>query len=205
MFTRIKLFQLLLTPILFGVAGVSGALLAQTFSCGTAPVTETVLYQRYQAVGFIPGSAQTASNIQTSYNIPIKTFVITSGGVNNFPDPDFWMQEAIRWMNERTKNVNISFYLSGVENRENPTYFALNVNSPQSLIQLTDLYGDPQALNVFIVDAIVGASGFYVSRNGAVNNAVVISREASSQMHVLAHEVGHFLGLAHTFENSLGV
>ncbi|MDX2067106.1 MAG: M12 family metallo-peptidase [Haliscomenobacter sp.] len=205
MYTKFKFFFLSLSLALLIGLGVNDYLHAQT-GCGTEPISEAELYQRFQTVGFIPGSAQTASNIQTSYSIPIKVFVITSGQVNNFPDPEFWVQEAIRWMNERTKSENFSFYLCGIENKENPSYFTLNISNSTPLVQLTDLYGDPQALNVFIVNELVGlnAVGVYGSRNGMVNNAIALSVGAYQDISVFAHEVGHFLGLAHTHENSIG-
>lgn len=188
------------------VLGVNNYLGAQS-GCGTEPISEAELYQRFQSVGFLPGSAQTASNIQTSYSIPIKVFVITNGGVNYFPAPEFWTQEAIRWLNERTKSENFTFYLCGIENKENPNYYSLDIGTSTQLVQLTDLYGDPQALNVFIVDQLTGgnsAVGVYYSRNGIVNNAIAISVGAYQDISIFAHEVGHFLGLAHTFENSYG-
>lgn len=186
--------------------GLNSYLQAQT-GCGTEPISEAELYQRFQAVGFIPGSAHTASNIQTSYSIPVKVFVITSGGINNFPDPEFWVQGAIRWLNERTKSENFTFYLCGVENKENPSYYTIDATTTTPIVQLTDLYGEPQALNVFIIDQFVGKPGvvgLYGKRNGTVNNAIAVSVGAYQDISIFAHEVGHFLGLAHTFENSLG-
>jgi Cohesin domain len=191
---------LLIGLFLFNVS----ALIGQNNFCGTASISEQALAQRFTAVGFIPGSTQTASSIQTSYSIPIKTIVIRSGGVSNFPDPRFWMDEAIRWMNERFKSQNISFYQCNYWQIEDPSYYSFSKNS-NALIELTDLYGDAQALNVFIVGDIIGAAGVYVTRsNNVVNNAVALDAGSYSAMSNLAHEVGHFLGLVHTHENTEG-
>jgi hypothetical protein len=178
------------------------ALFGQNNFCGTPPISEQALAQRFAAVGFVPGSTQTASSIQTTYSIPIKTVLVrNAAGVNSFPDPRFWMEEAIRWMNERFKTQNISFYQCNYQVVDDGNFFNLQ---PTALLQLTDLYGDAQALNVFIVENITdGTDGKYVSRNGNVNNAVAIDLGTYKAISNLAHEVGHFLGLAHTHENTL--
>jgi hypothetical protein len=179
------------------------ALLGQNNFCGTPIISEQALAQQFAAVGFVPGSTQTASSIQTTYSIPIKTVLVrNASGVNNFPDPRFWMEEAIRWMNERFKTQNISFYQCNYQVVDNGTYSNLQ---PTALLQLTDLYGDAQALNVFIVETITdGSDGIYVKRNGNVNNAVAIDVGTYKGMSNLTHEIGHFLGLVHTHEFTSG-
>jgi hypothetical protein len=191
---------LLIGLFLLNLSALSG----QNNFCGTPPISEQALAQRFAAVGFLPGSTQTASSIQTTYSIPIKTVLVrNAAGVNSFPDPRFWMEEAIRWMNERFKTQNISFYQCNYQVVDDANYVNLQ---PPSLIQMTGLYGDAQALNVFIVENIAtGADGVYQpGPNGSVNNAVALDLGSYKAVSNLAHEVGHFLGLVHTHEFTAG-
>jgi hypothetical protein len=179
------------------------ALFGQNFSCGTVAPTEQVRLQSYQAVGFGPGAISTASSIQTTFNIPIKAYVITNNGNYSFIEPEYWMHEAIRWMNQRFVTQNVSFYLCSIETRENPNYYNI-VENGTVLTELNNLYGDPQALNVFLVNNIDGSTAFYSpGPNGNVQNAIAIE-SLQGRLHFLAHEIGHFLGLDHTFERTGG-
>lgn len=88
--------------------------------------------------------------------------------------------------------------------RSNPSQLNSIITASNTLIK----FPTKKYINVYIVDNIVGAAGFATlpSAHGTNNDGIYVSRQylinnanINTNMNVLAHEMGHYLGLFHTF------
>jgi hypothetical protein len=123
-------------------------------------------------------------------------------------------------------NSHINFCLA-TKNQYGDTYLFSNSRTPNvpSALNLNRMIGSQidavvtatnasvffdqhKYINIYIVDSIVGAAGFatLASSHGTTKDGIFISRQylindssLNLNMNVLAHEMGHYLGLFHTF------
>jgi PKD repeat protein len=166
---------------------------------------------------------------KTIYTIPIVFHIMHQGGVENIPDAT--VIEAVNELNERFQNtgqyydpnghpVDIQFCLASIDPWGNPTngithdfssmlsidyydyiqdwtlktqnrwnpYLYLNVWTVGSIVDLSNTTG-VAAYATFPNNSLIEVDGIVAHYNGLVNSSL------------LAHEVGHYFSLYHTFNN----
>lgn len=155
------------------------------------------------------------------YTIPIVVHIIHNNGPENISDAA--VQQALDNLNLRFQNaapfydpagndIGIQFCLASVDTNGNPTtgitrdtsmLTYLNFNATTDLwLKNINRWQPFLYLNIWVVNYITGFSGYAYYPNAAGTNVdgIVISYNAFNS-HTLAHEVGHYLNLYHTFEN----
>jgi hypothetical protein len=131
--------------------------------------------------------------------IPVRFFLVAKSDGTKRPSERLALQ-ALCHLNEEYADQDIQFYLKEFKYMNNT---AVNTNpesfSAVSAIKNAMIYN---AINVFIVDIIedpnVAAYYQQPAGNGG-NDWIVVSDNYVDDLRVLAHEVGHFFSLLHTF------
>lgn len=106
------------------------------------------------------------------------------------------IQSQITTVNSKLAPINLSLTICEFRYIENYRY-DLFVNATEE-DELTTLYNEPNTINMYFVQVIVDmplAAGYAYMPGG--KDVIVITKGGLSAM---PHEVGHFLGLPHTFE-----
>jgi hypothetical protein len=186
----------------------------QPIRCGTKQLTDAEIATLEQQV-------DRGKKGKVSAVIPVWFHVITMGaGFANGDVPDSMIRDQMRVLNDsyngRTggANTGFGFELAGITHTENSTWFtSFNADLNIELEAKTALRrGGPGTLNIYLVDAdpFLGWSYFPSILNSAYANldGVVVDWRSLpggtfsiySEGDTATHEVGHWLGLYHTFE-----
>lgn len=189
--------------------------------CGTPHVNETQLAEIDQFVAQArkanPGAAVTAGSI----NIPVYFHVINRGtGISNGDVPDSQIQAQMAVLNDAYNGgavggavTSFTFTLAGVNRTTNATWYTMGYGSAAETQAKTALrQGGANALNIYTANLGGGLLGWATFpsdyRRAATNDGVVIlfsslpggSAVPYDEGDTATHEVGHWLGLYHTFQ-----
>ncbi|KAJ3090855.1 hypothetical protein HK102_002456 [Quaeritorhiza haematococci] len=145
-------------------------------------------------------------------DIDVHFHVINNGeGIDNGDLPQNMIEDQIRVLNEDFKGTGLfNFRLAAVDRTTNATWFTMGYESTEEReMKRTLRKGGPTDLNVYSADiALLGWATFPSWYAGdPQDDGVVIahasvpggSRERFNLGKTLTHEVGHWLGLFHTF------
>jgi hypothetical protein len=175
---------------------LSTFLSGQNQSCGTSSSDMVIASEIFRKAGL---SSRPAS-LRGSNNIPIKFHLVNnSAGLGRVSTNDILNQFAK--LNSEFKDYNLSFYLKDNYkfNIINDTRIFDNARQNEALIAS---YKDPNAINVFVVNKIPSSTdnqtllGYYSTTSDFV---VIIKNQVELYTNTLAHEIGHFFNLRHTF------
>ena len=189
--------------------------------CGTAPLDEREAAAVDAEVReFRSGGGGASGDIV----VPVWFHVITAGpGFANGDVPDTMIREQVRVLNEsyagRTGGASSSFrfVLEGITRTENPEWFFFGYQSQDERRAKAALRrGGPETLNVYTNNAagfLLGWATFPSSYKSQPDQDGVVVLWASlpgggccgdsvyDEGDTATHEVGHWLGLYHTFQN----
>jgi hypothetical protein len=101
---------------------------------------------------------------------------------------------------------NICFFYGGLNYIKSTALDTINVDADGGITLFTP-YMIPGCINVFYVQKINGtntATGGGIGGYGVFGTGCLISKGNINKGHTISHEVGHFLGLLHTFEATTG-
>jgi len=164
-----------------------------------------------------------AKNMKTTYTVPIVFHIVHNNGPENVSDAT--ILQCLDELNLQLQNgggyytadgnaINIQFCLASVDPFNNPTTGITRDQSTQTVLNNTSFATDiafkninrwcpATYLNVWVVADIVGppaAYGAYAMPNNTGYDGIVIEYPYLTGHRVMAHEVGHYFNLSHTFE-----
>ncbi|MCB0520983.1 MAG: gliding motility-associated C-terminal domain-containing protein [Saprospiraceae bacterium] len=163
------------------------------------------------------------SALLADYTLPIVFHIIHQNGLENISDAE--VIQAVEWLNDAYANINyydqgvgvdtkIEFCLAKQDPDGNATTGILRVQSPLTDLttgtdaQLKNLsrYDPYRYINVWLVKNVGGAGGYATlpGSHGSPSDGIVMLAEklqnVGSAHSTLVHEIGHYLGLYHTFQ-----
>ncbi len=167
----------------------------ENFQCGNKYLPEIkrqMLQNREEMRGFI------YSRDAITY-VPVRFFMVAESNGTGRASEKVALK-ALCLLNESYAEMDIQFYLKGFKYFNNSTVY----DNPGSFAGANAIGNQMiyNALNVFIVkDAGGGAAAYYQPPAGPNGGAdwIVASSTYADDSRVLAHEVGHFFSLPHTF------
>lgn len=155
------------------------------------------------------------SSLRASYNIPVYFHIIQPSRSETMV-PDERVNAYLNYLNDAySPNTAFSFSLAGITRTVDETWS--NNGYEHSFAYKSKLKeGGRDVLNVYICNKVPKSNGAFLagfaylptSKVDPVLDGVVISRTNpgdSRRLNTLVHEVGHFLGLGHTFSRSCDV
>jgi hypothetical protein len=150
-------------------------------------------------------------------SIPVSFHVLyKTDGTGNIPDSDLQVQIDVLNSGFNTDDVNfkVSFYLASISRTQNDSWFQLPAIGPVSSMIQNALTLDPaHVLNVYIGDVAAPNYGWSTfpweysesSKNhGIMLDYMVLPNGLFTEFNLgeaLVHEVGHYFGLKHTFQD----
>ncbi len=165
----------------------SGVCFAQEF-CGTSIADQLKIRKAAEA------STQKGHESDDLIFVPLQIFNVGDNrgrGQYNLHD----LYETLCTLNEDFKASRIQFYLeSDIENISNSE---LNAHTEYWVVDsIMSVHNKSNRINCYIVSNPAGNCGYYTY----ASDAIALSKSClGKQSHTWAHEIGHFLGLPHTF------
>ena len=170
--------------------------------CGTSPMSsEQVLQIKSDMESWSSARLRNdAIHIRVAWHI-----VTNSSGGGNYGDQSVY--DCMEILNANYQEHNFFFTLDTIDRIENSTWFDSweDANASQGMQELAiDPY---HYLNIYTADLnAIGVEGYSYLPNSWANNSymqsVNLDYRALSAGWIITHEVGHHLGLPHTFQNN---
>lgn len=135
---------------------------------------------------------------RSNTSIPVTAHLISrTNGLDAISNVD--LAAAIDLMNEHYINANIEFFLCGVNNIADDSYY--DFSSPQENL-MTSTYNVPNTINLYIAGSVSSDNGAglcgYTHFPGQAGDQVIMAKGCLTNSSTLSHEFGHYLGLYHT-------
>lgn len=184
--------------------------------CGTRHVDEIEAREVDAAVARLASAARTAGSVE----IPVYVHVINKGtGISNGDVPESQIIDQINVLNESFSGATggvdtpFRFTLMGITRTTNSTWYNMGYgSSAEDQAKSALRVGGPETLNIYTANLSGGLLGWATFPNSYANNpsddGVVIlfssvpggTATPFNEGDTGTHEVGHWLGLYHTFQ-----
>ncbi|XXZ56389.1 zinc metalloprotease [Sorangium sp. So ce341] len=180
-------------------------------SCATVELSEA---ERDAVDQFVRSRVAAGFTVEGQVQIPVHFHVINKGtGIRNGDVPDSMINDQIRVLNEAYATTRFSFVLESVDRTTNATWYTMSLGSTAERQAKRALRkGGPDHLNLYTANLGGGLLGWatfpsdYAAKPS--DDGVVIlysslpggSAAPYNEGDTGTHEVGHWLGLYHTFQ-----
>ena len=158
-----------------------------------------------------PTSSSSSGGGGTGGTIPVWFHVITNGNQGNVSDQTINAQMSV--LNNAYESSGFNFTLAGVDRTSNSTWYTMTMNSGAEAAAKAALRrGGPETLNIYTANLGQGLLGWatfpqYYDSDPSDDGVVVLysslpggSAVPYDEGDTATHEVGHWLGLYHTFQ-----
>ncbi len=150
--------------------------------------------------------------LKTAISIPVYFHIIQDSGFNN-PATTDQISNQINVLNSAYARSNISFYVASIQEVVNDSWATINDDSQDADDMVSSLrQGDSQTLNIYLTelgDDLLGFATFPwdYEEHPELDGVVILSSTLPggdaapyNKGKTIVHEVGHWLGLLHTFQ-----
>ena len=171
-----------------------------TISCYVNADSAQIIYEANNPQVFSTQSLSPSQRI-----LSIHLHLVADTGYNYYPD-SAGVELALFELNEVFKRSGISFRYCEIDSIENYKYDMFSINS--EIPEVKTLYYKAGVINVFVVNNIT-LSGIPTLVEGHTffpgGDDIIVIRKQDFMYNGLAHQMGHFFGLYHTYENGFGL
>lgn len=120
------------------------------------------------------------------------------------------LNQTLSSLNNTFKGLNVEFYFSstGIKYINNSDFYNFDSRAEAELTEGNDV---TNAINIYFLNSIKingfeGSGGYaYFPGSESYTNRIFIINDATKDGYMLAHELGHYFGLVHTFERIGGM
>lgn len=175
---------------------------AQDFTCGTYPTKEQIIYERTHPKVYATEIIKKA-DVKLSITAHIVKKRSGSAAIN-----ESTILAAVDLMNADFAPINMSFEVCEFRYIDNWEYSYMHQDTDQA--EMLVKYLQPNTINIFFCDVLEknGPVQFpcgYAPLGIAPSEPYIFMRKICTTSSVtLSHEMGHFMGLYHTFETGFG-
>jgi hypothetical protein len=179
---------------------------AQQFLCGTVVPPDALQLEQRLAINSTFNYQSISTCLHKTLSIH---FIIVTDSLNNTGISVPAINSAVQSLNNWFAPICLSFQVCSIDTVHAYKYDQWDQKLEEA--EFVALYGKENVINVVLVTKIVVPAGFAgyaplgISVPIAPRRDLICINKASLSGKVFPHEMGHFFGLYHTFEVSLGV
>jgi Pregnancy-associated plasma protein-A len=178
---------------------------AQTDICGTKTGDKPIIFTKEQQ-----DKINTTFAINQPYAIKIWVTVFANDNGTNRAATDANIRRQVQNMSNQYQTQNICFILMGITQVNNSDLNDHNVTSMPATDESAEVlpFNVAGFLNIFIHNTMPGLFGIAFAIPASILSMRSDAMASTNMISILSHEMGHCLGLYHTFEpwtNSAGV
>src|SRR5690606_38709149 len=177
-------------------------------TCATPTPSEAVLQQHYEAVQAWVQQHPAPQGGET-VTIPIAFHVVHNGTTGNIPDQ--WITDQVEVLNDAFADMGYRFVVAMLDRTENATWFSTCYGSGENPMKQALAIDPAHFLNIYTCLPSGGILGYAYRPDGdasSIHHGVVLHYNTLpggglfpyNQGDTGTHEVGHYVGLLHTFD-----
>ncbi|BDD04137.1 zinc-dependent metalloprotease [Aureibacter tunicatorum] len=177
----------------------------EIWNCGAREITEQERFEFNLQLNEINAKRQKVDFEEMTY-VPLKPHVVRrNDGSGGLPLAD--INSMVAWLNKYYRGSNLEFYLTGEPNYiDSDQYYNYSAGQEGALAAGNDV---TNAANVYFVNSIDGGGDCYGTMGYAyfpqdnIRTTRIVMRNCGVAVGTtMIHEVGHFLALPHTFDQT---
>ena len=187
--------------VFFGL-GFSCHIFGQTYHCGTVLSPEQVLFEQSNIT--IAEAKPTESLPLLNRTLSISVFIVKNKNLPDFSTP--LVNTAVNSLNGYFTSIGLTFKICTIDTVKNYQFDDLDVNDNEKDLLIQN--SAPNTINLYLVSSVTDSKDSYATGQtfmpGDVGMNSIFLRKNLITGTELAHQMGHFLGLYHTYETQFG-